>query len=160
MLRWQWCALGDLSAVELYAVLAARSRVFVVEQRCAYQDADGYDVDAEHLIAWAGREPAAYLRVLAPQVKFAERSIGRIITSASFRGVGLGRELVARALQRLDAGFPGEPVRIGAQARLQRFYERFGFEVASGVYLEDGIAHIEMLRVRAPLRSGSADPGA
>jgi len=145
-LRWQWCTLHELSAAELYAVLAARSAVFVVEQNCPYQDADGYDLDAQHSIVWSGAEVAAYLRVIAPRAKFEERSIGRIITSQAFRGTGLGRELIVRALARLDVGHPGEPVRIGAQARLQAFYESFGFRGASAVYMEDGIPHIEMLR--------------
>lgn len=145
-LRWQWCTLHELSAAELYAVLAARSAVFVVEQNCPYQDADGYDLDAHHLIVWSGAAVAAYLRVIAPRAKFQERSIGRIITSQPFRGTGLGRDLIARTLARLDAGYPGEPVRIGAQARLQAFYESFGFRQVSDVYMEDDIPHIEMLR--------------
>jgi ElaA protein len=145
-LRWQWCTLHELSAAELYAVLAARSAVFVVEQNCPYQDADGKDLDAQHLIVWSGATVAAYLRVIAPRVAFAERSIGRIITAQPFRGTGLGRELIARALARLDAGYPGEQVRIGAQARLQAFYESFGFRQVSAVYMEDDIPHIQMLR--------------
>lgn len=155
-LRWQWCTLHELSAAEVYAVLAARSAVFVVEQNCPYQDADGYDLDAQHTIVWSGAEVAAYLRVIAPQVKYRERSIGRIITSHAFRGIGLGRELVSRALARLDAGYPDEPVRIGAQARLQAFYESFGFRQASAVYMEDGIPHIEMLRSAPKPPSASA----
>jgi ElaA protein len=98
------------------------------------------------LIVWSGTAVAAYLRVIAPRVSFAERSIGRIITSKPFRGTGLGRELIARTLARLDAGYPGEQVRIGAQARLQAFYESFGFRQVSAVYMEDDIPHIEMLR--------------
>ena len=145
-LRWQWCTLHELSAAELYAVLAARSAVFVVEQNCPYQDADGYDLDAHHLIVWSGAEVAAYLRVIGPRAKYEERSIGRIITSRAFRGAGLGRELLTQTLSRLDAGYPGEPVRIGAQARLQAFYESFGFRQVSAVYMEDDIPHIEMLR--------------
>jgi ElaA protein len=156
-LRWQWCTLHELSAKQLYAVLVARSAVFVVEQNCAYQDADGYDIDAEHVMVWAGDDVAAYLRVLAPGTKFSERSIGRIITTQAFRGTGLGRQLIAHALERLDAAFPAEPVRIGAQARLERFYESFGFHQASDVYMEDGIPHIEMLRAAAAPPPEAAD---
>ena len=149
--RWQWCVLEELSAAEVYAVLAARSAVFVVEQSCPYQDADGFDLEAEHLIVWSAAAVAAYLRVLPPRVKFEERSIGRIITSGAFRGTGLGRALLAHTLARLDASFPAEPVRIGAQARLSAFYESFGFRQASTVYMDDGIPHIEMLRSTPPL---------
>lgn len=149
-LRWQWCSLHELSAAEVYALLAARSAVFVVEQSCPYQDADGYDLDAQHLIVWSGADVAACLRVIAPHVKYAERSIGRIITTQPFRGTGLGRALVAHALNRVDAQWPGEPLRIGAQARLRAFYESFGFHKASEVYMEDGIPHIEMVRPAPP----------
>lgn len=148
MFRWQWCGFHELSGAEVYAVLAARSQVFIVEQTCPYQDADGCDLEAEHLIVWSGPHVAAYLRVLSPGVAFHERSIGRVITTSGFRGTGLGRKLVAHALERLDVAFPGEPVRIGAQARLQAFYESFGFRSASSLYVEDGIPHVEMLRRR------------
>ena len=146
MVRWQWYALSELSAYELYSIMAARVQVFVVEQACVYQDLDGLDRDALHLVGWAEDSVAAYLRVLAPNVRFSERSIGRVITSQAFRGRGLGRELMAHALARLDREFPGEALRIGAQAHLQRFYGELGFETASAPYDEDGIPHVEMLR--------------
>jgi ElaA protein len=157
-LRWQWCTLHELSPAEVYTLMAARMAVFVVEQNCPYQDADGYDLDAQHLIVWSGAEVAACLRVLSPRTKFAERSIGRIITSRAFRGTGLGRTILTRTLERLDAGYPGKSVRIGAQARLSKFYEEFGFQPASQEYMEDGVPHIEMLRSArpAPPRGSSA----
>jgi ElaA protein len=150
MLRWQCAGLEELSAAEVYAILAARSRVFVVEQACAYQDADGYDVGARHWTAWSAAAVAAYLRVLEPGTKYPERSIGRVFTAAAFRRTGLGRQLLARALGELDASFPREPLRIGAQAYLQTFYESFGFVAASASYLDDGIPHIDMLRCPKP----------
>jgi ElaA protein len=144
-IRWQWCRLGELSAAQLYAVLAARVAVFVVEQNCAYQELDGLDADAEHLIAWSGAEVAGYLRVLAPGTRFADPSIGRIITSKPFRGSGLGRELVAKGIARARERYPGKPLRMSAQAYLQKFYREFGFETASEPYLEDDIPHVEMV---------------
>ena len=151
MMRWQWCALSELSAEEAYAVLAARSEVFVLEQNCVYRDMDGLDRQAEHLVAWDGAALAGYLRILGPGLKFQERSIGRVLTALRYRRTGLGRELMARALAQLDARYSGEPVRIGAQARLEAFYASFGFVRASDIYLEDAIPHIEMYR--APAKS-------
>jgi ElaA protein len=145
-LRWRWSRFDELSPVQLYALFAARIAVFVVEQDCPYQDLDGLDLEAEHLIAWSGAEVAAYLRLLGPGVRFAEPSIGRVITTQAFRSSGLGRELMARGVARCDEQFPGQPLRISAQAHLERFYGEFGFVKASDVYLEDGIPHIEMLR--------------
>ena len=88
---WRWRRFAELSPSELYALLAARSEVFVVEQRCQFLDADGHDLHAWHLLGWSG-EPAvlaAYLRLLEPGRKYAEPSIGRVLTTASFRGRGL-----------------------------------------------------------------------
>lgn len=151
MIDWQWCTPGDLSLGQLYAVFAAREAVFVVEQHCAYQELDGLDLDARHLVGWSGGEVAAYLRVLGPGVRFAEPSIGRVLTSQAFRGSGLGRELVARSLAYVDVRYPAHGIRISAQAHLERFYHSFGFAIVSPPYLEDGIPHVEMLRsIRKP----------
>jgi ElaA protein len=144
-LEWQWCRLGELNAGQLYAVLAARVAVFIVEQQCAYQDLDGLDADAEHLIAWSGADVAGYLRVLAPGTRFADPSIGRIITTKPFRGSGLGRELVAKGIERVRLRHPGRPVRISAQQYLEKFYREFGFVTVSEPYLEDDIPHVEMV---------------
>jgi ElaA protein len=151
-LRFQWSKFHELSAVQVYRILAVRCAVFIVEQSSAYLDPDGYDFEAEHLTVWSGSEVAAYLRVIAPGLKFQERSIGRIVTAPAFRGTGLGRKLLAQALERLDAAYPGEPQRLGAQVQARGFYERFGFQQASDVYMEDGIPHIEMLRVAPALQ--------
>jgi ElaA protein len=145
-LDWQWSALNDLSARQLYAIFAARVAVFVVEQNCAYQELDGLDLDAEHLVVWSGNDVAAYLRLLGPGTRFAEPSLGRIITTQAFRGSGLGRELLARGVERARLRYPGQAVRISAQRYLEEFYRSFGFETVSEMYLEDGILHVEMLR--------------
>jgi len=144
-LEWQWCRLGELSAEQVYAVLAARVAIFVVEQNCAYQELDGLDGEAEHLIVWSGKEVAGYLRVLGPGTRFEDPSIGRIITTQPFRGSGLGREVVAKGLERTRMRYPGRPVRISAQKYLEKFYRDFGFVTVSEPYLEDGIPHVEML---------------
>jgi len=152
-IQWQWRRFAELSVAQLYAILGARQAVFVVEQNCPYQDADGKDLGAEHLIAWSGEEVAAYLRLLAPGVSYeAEPSLGRIITTRIARGNGLGRELVVRGLERAQQLYPTLPVRIGAQAHLNEFYGSLGFVQSSEPYLEDNIPHIEMLRPPGPAR--------
>jgi ElaA protein len=144
-INWQSCRLEQLTARQLYAVLAAREAVFVVEQRCAYLELDGQDIEAMHLIAWSGGEVAAYLRILPPGARFNRPSIGRVMTARAFRGRGLGRELMVNALQHLD-GVLAEYVNISAQTYLERFYRSFGFEPVSEIYMEDGIPHVEMIR--------------
>jgi ElaA protein len=151
MINWQWCRLQDMSTDQLYAVFAAREAVFVVEQNCAYQELDGLDAEAAHLVAWSGSEVAAYLRVLGPGSRFEQPSIGRVMTAKAFRGRGLGRECIERALKHIDEVYSGE-VRISAQSYLEQFYRSFGFEPASQLYMEDGIPHIEMVRKAGTLK--------
>jgi ElaA protein len=148
-LRWQWSQLPGLAAAEVYAVLAARQQVFAVEQQCAFQDADGHDLHAWHLLAWteAGTTSAlaGYLRVLDPGRKYSEPSIGRVLTVARHRGIGLGRTLMSEGIMRTREIWPGRPIRVAAQQRLEAFYASLGFRTASAPYTEDGILHVDML---------------
>jgi ElaA protein len=141
-LRWHDRGFRELTIDELYRIVVLRERVFIVEQKCAYLDADGYDPPSRHLFATIKNDTVAYLRIVPAGVKFAEVSLGRIVTAPEQRGAGLGRELVRRGLAAVGA----VPVRIGAQAHLERFYGELGFVRASDLYDEDGIPHIEMLR--------------
>lgn len=148
--EWQWSHFNDLSNAELYTVLAQRQQVFTLEQQCLYDDIDGLDLDAHHLLGWrvigGRRQLVAYLRVLAPGAKFAEMSLGRVLTTQAARGTGVGRELVAQGIAHAERLYPGARIRIGAQAHLEAFYGAFGFVKASEPYDEDGILHIDMLR--------------
>ncbi len=146
-LAWQWCRFDDLDLRRLQGIHRARQQVFVVEQACAFLDADLYDEGSFHLSAWcAGQnEPLAYARVIDPGLKYDEPSIGRVLTTARARGQGLGRELVQRAIAGTRNAWPRQPIRISAQSRLEAFYAGFGFTVLGPPYLDDGIAHIDML---------------
>lgn len=146
---WQWKRFAELAPAELYSLLAARAAVFVVEQACAFLDFDGLDACAWHLLGWAaqGEAPtlAAYLRLIEPGRKYPEPSIGRVLTTAAFRGTGLGRAAMREGVARAALLYPGRAIRIAAQQRLERFYQELGFRSVSAPYVEDGIAHVEML---------------
>lgn len=146
MTAWRFARLDGLTAREVHDILRARAAVFVVEQACAFQDVDGADTESWHLFETAGGEVRAYCRLVPAGVKFAEPSIGRVVTAQAARGTGLGRALMREALARAQALWPGQAIRIGAQLHLERFYGEFGFTRASEPYDEDGIPHIEMLR--------------
>ena len=150
-IQWQWRRYDELSPREIHAIFAARQAVFIVEQNCPYLDLDGKDLDAWHLMAWSGQDVAAYLRLVAPGVSYPEPSLGRVITTRIARGSGLGRELVARGLEKIHELYPTQPIRIGAQAHLQRFYGSLGFVQSSEPYDEDGIPHLQMRREPGPV---------
>jgi len=141
-LTWHDRAFAELTTDELYAIIALREQVFVVEQRCVYLDADGVDPRCRHLWAQDGGEIVAYLRLIPPGVTYEQAAIGRVIVAQRMRGTGLGRELMRRGLAAAGA----VPVRLGAQAHLEKFYTDLGFRRVSDVYDEDGIPHIQMLR--------------
>ena len=150
-LRWRCERLAAMSPLDLQRIHIARQQVFVVEQACAFQDADAADERAWHLSAWAGARDAdgellAYARIVDPGVKYLEPSIGRVLTTAAARGTGLGRLLLARAIAQAEALFPGQGLRISAQHRLERFYAEAGFITVGAPYLEDDLPHIEMWR--------------
>ena len=147
---WRWKPFAALDAREVYDLLAARANVFVIEQHCLYADVDGLDVDAWHLLAYAtkhGRTTlAGYLRVLLPHEEEQDVRIGRVLTTADFRGIKLGNALLDTALAHIGRQWPGVAIRLHAQAHLQRFYGAFGFAPVSDVHDEDGIPHVWMRR--------------
>ncbi|HSM23047.1 MAG TPA: GNAT family N-acetyltransferase [Rubrivivax sp.] len=145
-MNWTCTRFHELGVDNLYDALALRCRVFVLEQG-PYLDPDGVDRQCWHLL---GRDDSgtlqAYLRIVDPGVKYAEPSIGRVITSIETRRTGLGRRLFAEGLARCLALWPGQGIRISAQAHLERFYGGWGFQRVGSEYLEDNIPHLEMLR--------------
>ena len=157
-IRWQWTRFDDLEPRHLYALLRARGEVFIIEQRCAFLDTDGVDLHAWHLLGWAAPARtadraheavevlAAYLRLIEPGRVFDEPSIGRVLTVAPFRRIGLGRPLMNEGLRKAAELYPGQAVLIGAQSRLERFYQSLGFHTVSEPYIEDDIEHVKMLR--------------
>ncbi|QNN55518.1 GNAT family N-acetyltransferase [Diaphorobacter ruginosibacter] len=148
-MQWSCKPFDELTVHELHDALALRCRVFILEQG-PYQDADEYDKRAWHLL---GRDPGsphgqallATLRFFGPAVKYEEASIGRVACAPEIRGHGIGRQLVAEGMRQVTRLFPGQPVRISAQAHLQRMYAEHGFRTVSEEYLEDDIPHVEML---------------
>lgn len=147
---WSCSEFSSLSVGDLYAIMELRQRVFVVEQNCAYLDADGADAKAHHLMGWieqhGRRRLIAYARLFPPRVKYAESSIGRVTTHPDVRGTGVGRLLMREAIERIESSGWGADIRIAAQMYLERFYEGFGFCRVTDPYIEDDIWHVDMRR--------------
>lgn len=134
----------DLTTDELYAILRLRAEVFVVEQDCPYQDLDGRDFDSYQVWAEEDGEVLACLRVFMYDGTYAQ--IGRVVTSRRIRGTGWGDRLMNVGIDIVREHFSNAPILIHSQAYATGFYEKVGFRISSGQFLEDGIPHYEMIR--------------
>jgi ElaA protein len=143
---WKCKPFDELNVHELYALLRLRSEVFVVEQNCVFLDMDNKDQASLHICGWVDNRLVAYTRLVPAGVAYEEASIGRVITSPEARGTGAGRKLMEKSIQLLYDAWGRQPIRLGAQVYLKKFYESLGFEQVSDIYIEDGIPHIEMVR--------------
>ena len=130
----------------MYEILAVRQNVFIVEQECAYQDADELDRSSWHLL---GRKMdgtvSAYGRITFPGSRYKEPSLGRILTLKETRGAVAGREVVRCCLKLCKKQYPKQDIRISAQTYLTDFYSDFGFQEVSEPYDDEGIEHIDMI---------------
>lgn len=134
----------ELSVIELYKSLTLRNEVFIVEQNCVYQDLDGCDDKALHIMLFENDDLAAYARIFDKGIKFPTASIGRVVVSPAKRNLKLGHVLVNAAIQAIHENFKTEEITISAQEHLQKFYAAHGFVTTSEMYLEDDIPHVEM----------------
>lgn len=145
-LHWLLKRFDELTPYQLYAILQLRNEVFVVEQNCVFQDADDKDQNSHHLMGFLDNKLVAYTRLVPAGLFYEQASIGRVVTSPSVRRSGAGKLLMEHSIDSLYTLFGKVPIKIGAQLYLQHFYESFGFERISDIYLEDGIEHIYMLK--------------
>ena len=145
-IQWLLKKFEQLTPHELYAILQLRNEVFVVEQNCVFQDADDKDQNSYHFMGFQNERLVAYTRLVPAGEIYKEASIGRVVTSPLARSTGTGKELMRYSVEKLYELYGVQPIKIGAQLYLKKFYESFGFYQCSGIYLEDGIEHIHMLR--------------
>jgi ElaA protein len=145
-MQFRWLCFAEFTADALYAMLAFRQDVLVVEQQSAYADLDFVDLTAFHLLASAGAELAGYVRCHGPSAETPNASLGRLVVARRHRGKGLGKDLVQRVLARLEEQ-PSDVV-IGAQLYLRNFYANFGFIADGEPYDDVGVPHITMRRAQ------------
>jgi len=121
--------------------------VFVVEQNCAFVDADGIDLKSWHLLGYMKNGVlAAYARIVPAGVSYVEVSVGRIVTAPKYRHLGMGKDLMEELLRRTEELYSKVPIRIAAQKYLENFYTSYGFRAEGEPFLWDGIWHVYMLR--------------
>lgn len=146
MLIWKIRRFDALFLSELYEVLSLRSEVFIVEQNCPYQDVDGKDSKALHLIGEYEGKTVAYARLFEAGDYFDQASIGRVVVKQEFRDKKWGHDLMREAIMAVNQYFGEEKITISAQLYLKKFYESHGFVAVGETYLEDDIPHIRMKR--------------
>ncbi|MBC8984872.1 GNAT family N-acetyltransferase [Pedobacter sp. N36a] len=135
----------DLTPDELYQILRLRNEVFVVEQKCSYQDTDNKDQHCDHLMLLKDGILVAYARLVPAGLSFSEVSIGRVVTSSKVRGTGAGKVLMKLAIEKCHELFGKVAIRIGAQTYAKDFYAALGFKETDIAYFEDDIPHMEMI---------------
>ncbi|MDF4201430.1 GNAT family N-acetyltransferase [Maribacter sp. SA7] len=131
---------------ELYNVLQLRSEIFVVEQDCVYQDIDGKDSKAIHVIGYKNNSVVAYTRIFKPGDYFDQASIGRVAVHKDFRKFGYGKVIMQASIDAVEEHYNTYEIKISAQKYLTKFYTDLGFNATGEEYLEDGIPHIAMIK--------------
>ena len=137
---------NQLTLDELYYVLQLRSEVFVVEQDCVYQDVDGKDQNALHIIGKKNNIIIAYTRIFKPGDYFKEASIGRVVVSENMRYLKYGNQIMVASINTIETSFKTSKIKLSAQKYLEKFYTSLGFKTIGESYLEDGIPHIAMIK--------------
>ena len=145
-IKWKLVPFEKLELKELYAALALREKVFVVEQKLVYQDADWEDPYALHLLGKIGDDLAAYARIFLPETGMGDVRIGRIIVAPAHRGEGFGEQLMARLFREVaqQMGEADYVLTMSVQVHMCRFYEKYGFVESGEHYLEAGTPHVRM----------------
>ena len=133
----------DLSINEVQSIFGLRSEVFIVEQECPFQDVDGRDPEADHLLLYKNNILCGYTRIFPKNTYFKEASFGRTVVKKTHRGKGYGHVLVKESLKYLK-NKNERPIKISAQSYLKEFYLSHGFVAKGSEYLEDNIPHIAM----------------
>jgi ElaA protein len=142
-MRLEVKAWDQLSRKEINDIFSLRSEVFVVEQECIYQDIDGKDQKADHVLLIINNQLVGYTRVFNENIYFKEASFGRAVVKKNYRGEGYGHLLVEKSLEHLKTN-KQSPIKISAQSHLKEFYSSHGFVAKGEEYMEDGIPHTAM----------------
>lgn len=157
-IQWFIRPFDALSLRELYALMQLRVDVFVVEQSCSYAELDGHDMSSTtlHISGTLDNQLIAYARALAPALApttshgtTSAVRIGRVVVRRDQRGQGVALQMLQRLMADIDTHWPAADIGLSAQVTATSTYAALGFTAVSDEYIEDGIAHIEMLKRRS-----------
>ena len=133
-------------ASEVERGLALRERVFCGEQGVSIEaERDGRDAEAAHLVAMEGERLVGTCRLL---LAGGIVRLSRMAVDARSRRHGVGRTLLegADAWAR-EAG--AQRITLHAQMPAKSLYERAGYQVSGGPFMEEGIEHVLMEKALA-----------
>ncbi len=136
----------ELTKEDLYDLLQLRSQVFVVEQDCVYQDIDGLDSKAVHILGTVNGKLCAYARIFKAGDYFEYPGIGRVAVLKNKRKHGYGKQIMLATILFIETKWKEEKMALSAQVYLTKFYRELEFFEQGEEYLEDGIPHIKMIR--------------
>lgn len=134
----------QLTPDQLYKILQLRERVFVLEQECLYQDMDDIDYMACHTFCMEGNKILAYARTFWKDETTKVAQIGRVVTDPEARRKKKASIVMKECIRIAKSEMNAERIYLEAQTYAIPFYEQLGFHVASEVFLEDGIPHVQM----------------
>lgn len=136
----------SLTSEQIEAVFSLRQRIFIIEQQCFYEDIDGSDSRANHLLLYKNNTLAGYLRIFEPGIKFENASsLGRIVVDVPYRGTNVGKKLIKNGIEKSLKLYPKAIIKIEAQAALDKYYHQFGFRSIGDTYIVDDIPHQLMI---------------
>ncbi len=118
-----------------------RETVFIAEQAVPPElEWDAEDVEAVHFLAVDGDYAIGTARLLP------DGHIGRVSVLKDWRGLKVGEQLMNAVICEAERRGLKEQM-LSAQVHATAFYERLGFTVVSGEFLDAGIPHVEMKRI-------------
>ena len=130
----------ELLPLELYEILKVRSQIFIVEQNMHCQDIDGIDINARHFYLEENGKILAYLRAFYEDETTVR--IGRVLSI--IHGIGLGKKIIMEAIKDIKQNMECQKICLDSQKHAIGFYEKLGFKVVSGEFLEEGVIHVKM----------------
>lgn len=146
-MNWVAKKFEKLSLNEFYEIIKLRTEIFVVEQKCPYQEVDDKDLTAIHIACFdANGKAIAVARVIANNEATTPLSFGRVAVKKKLRGTDLSKDLMNQILNFIETNYPNKAIHISAQCYITSYYEKYGFVQKGDVYLEDDIPHVKMVK--------------
>lgn len=131
---------SNLSTQELYEILKARAKIFIMEQKIQYQDMDNIDYESIHCFFMDHGQVIAYLRVYYDDEEIVK--IGRVLTIEHNKGIG--KELMKQSINMIQEKMKCKRIILDAQKHAIGFYEKLNFKIISDEFLEENIIHVKM----------------